>query len=148
MSKSDPNPKGTVYLTDEPNVIMKKFKSAITDSEMSEFPIAAMFMYNLPYRVLTKAVWNTAIPIASSLSYFLLQHITAYVHKFQLFPANICRKYMPDILYIVRYRHRPQLICVPVRSQRGQLPPRFPADMPVAAGFRILPGCLRIRIPR
>ena len=35
MSKSDPNPKGTVYLTDEPNVIMKKFKSAITDSEMS-----------------------------------------------------------------------------------------------------------------
>jgi len=35
MSKSDPNPKGTVYLTDEPNVIMKKFKSAVTDSEMS-----------------------------------------------------------------------------------------------------------------
>lgn len=35
MSKSDPNPRGTVYLTDEPNVIMKKFKSAITDSEMS-----------------------------------------------------------------------------------------------------------------
>lgn len=34
MSKSDPNPKGTVYLTDEPNVIMKKFKSAVTDSEM------------------------------------------------------------------------------------------------------------------
>lgn len=24
MSKSDPNPKGTVYLTDEPGVIMKK----------------------------------------------------------------------------------------------------------------------------
>lgn len=35
MSKSDPNPKGRVHLTDEPNVIMKKFKSAITDSEMS-----------------------------------------------------------------------------------------------------------------
>lgn len=35
MSKSDPNPKGTVFLTDEPNVIMKKFKSAVTDSEMS-----------------------------------------------------------------------------------------------------------------
>lgn len=35
MSKSDPNPKGTVYLTDEPNVVMKKFKSAVTDSEMS-----------------------------------------------------------------------------------------------------------------
>ncbi len=35
MSKSDPNPKGTVYLTDTPSVIMKKFKSAVTDSEMS-----------------------------------------------------------------------------------------------------------------
>ena len=35
MSKSDPNPKGTVYLTDEPSIIMKKFKSAVTDSEMS-----------------------------------------------------------------------------------------------------------------
>lgn len=35
MSKSDPNLKGTVYLLDEPNVIMKKFKSAVTDSEMS-----------------------------------------------------------------------------------------------------------------
>ncbi len=35
MSKSDPNQKGTVYLTDEPSVIMKKFKSAVTDSEMS-----------------------------------------------------------------------------------------------------------------
>ena len=33
MSKSDPNPKGTVYITDEPNVIMKKFKSAVTDSD-------------------------------------------------------------------------------------------------------------------
>lgn len=35
MSKSDPNQKGAVYLTDAPEVIMKKFKSAITDSEMS-----------------------------------------------------------------------------------------------------------------
>ncbi len=35
MSKSDPNPRATVLLTDEPNVIMKKFKSAVTDSEMS-----------------------------------------------------------------------------------------------------------------
>lgn len=35
MSKSDPNPKGTVYLTDDASVIMKKFKSAVTDSEMS-----------------------------------------------------------------------------------------------------------------
>lgn len=35
MSKSDPNPKATVFLTDAPNVIMKKFKSAVTDSEMS-----------------------------------------------------------------------------------------------------------------
>lgn len=33
MSKSDPNPKGCVYLLDEPSVIMKKFKSAVTDSE-------------------------------------------------------------------------------------------------------------------
>lgn len=35
MSKSDSNPKATVFLTDEPSVIMKKFKSAVTDSEMS-----------------------------------------------------------------------------------------------------------------
>lgn len=35
MSKSDSNQKGTVYLTDAPEVIMKKFKSAVTDSEMS-----------------------------------------------------------------------------------------------------------------
>lgn len=34
MSKSDPNPKGTIYLTDAPEMIMKKFKSAVTDSEM------------------------------------------------------------------------------------------------------------------
>lgn len=35
MSKSDPNPKGTIYLTDDANTIMKKFRSAVTDSEMS-----------------------------------------------------------------------------------------------------------------
>ncbi len=35
MSKSDPNPRATVMLTDEPNVIMNKFKSAVTDSETS-----------------------------------------------------------------------------------------------------------------
>lgn len=35
MSKSDPNPRGTVFITDEPSVIMKKFKSAVTDSEVS-----------------------------------------------------------------------------------------------------------------
>ena len=35
MSKSDPNPKGVVYLTDAPETIMKKFKSAVTDSEMA-----------------------------------------------------------------------------------------------------------------
>ena len=34
MSKSDPNPKGTIYLTDPPETIMKKFKSAVTDSDM------------------------------------------------------------------------------------------------------------------
>lgn len=34
MSKSDPNPKGTIYLIDAPETIMKKFKSAVTDSEM------------------------------------------------------------------------------------------------------------------
>lgn len=34
MSKSDPNPKGTIYLTDAPETIMKKFKSAVTDSDM------------------------------------------------------------------------------------------------------------------
>lgn len=33
MSKSDLNPRATVMLTDEPNVIMNKFKSAVTDSE-------------------------------------------------------------------------------------------------------------------
>ena len=33
MSKSDPNPKGFISIFDEPNVIMKKFKSAVTDSE-------------------------------------------------------------------------------------------------------------------
>ena len=33
MSKSDPNPKASVSVLDEPGVIMKKFKSAVTDSE-------------------------------------------------------------------------------------------------------------------
>ena len=35
MSKSDPNPKSTVFLTDDARVIMNKFKAAVTDSEMS-----------------------------------------------------------------------------------------------------------------
>lgn len=33
MSKSDDNPADCVYLADEPDVIMKKFKAAVTDSE-------------------------------------------------------------------------------------------------------------------
>lgn len=33
MSKSDKNPKASVSVLDEPDVIMKKFKSAVTDSE-------------------------------------------------------------------------------------------------------------------
>ena len=33
MSKSDENPRGTVYILDEPKDIIKKFKSAVTDSE-------------------------------------------------------------------------------------------------------------------
>ena len=33
MSKSDENEKSTVYMTDAPEVIMKKFKSAVTDSD-------------------------------------------------------------------------------------------------------------------
>lgn len=33
MSKSDPNPKGVVAVLDKPEVIMKKFRSAVTDSE-------------------------------------------------------------------------------------------------------------------
>ncbi|MCR5523946.1 MAG: tryptophan--tRNA ligase [Clostridia bacterium] len=33
MSKSDTNPKASVSILDEPDVIMKKFKSAVTDSE-------------------------------------------------------------------------------------------------------------------
>lgn len=33
MSKSDPNPKGYISIFDTPDVIMKKFKSAVTDSE-------------------------------------------------------------------------------------------------------------------
>lgn len=34
MSKSDENPKAYIKITDEPDVIMKKIKSAVTDSEM------------------------------------------------------------------------------------------------------------------
>ena len=34
MSKSDTDPNGCVYLLDEANVMMKKFKRAVTDSEM------------------------------------------------------------------------------------------------------------------
>ena len=33
MSKSDTNPKATISILDDPNVIMNKFKSAVTDSE-------------------------------------------------------------------------------------------------------------------
>ncbi len=33
MSKSDPNPKASVSVLDSPDVILKKFKSAVTDSE-------------------------------------------------------------------------------------------------------------------
>ena len=33
MSKSDPNPKGFISMLDEDNVIVKKIKSAVTDSE-------------------------------------------------------------------------------------------------------------------
>ena len=33
MSKSDPNPKASVSILDEPSVIMKKFKRAVTDCE-------------------------------------------------------------------------------------------------------------------
>ena len=33
MSKSDPNPNGFISVIDEPDVIMKKFKKAVTDSE-------------------------------------------------------------------------------------------------------------------
>lgn len=33
MSKSDPNPKGFISVFDSPDIIMKKFKSAVTDSE-------------------------------------------------------------------------------------------------------------------
>ena len=33
MSKSDENEKSTIYMTDTPDVILKKFKSAVTDSD-------------------------------------------------------------------------------------------------------------------
>ena len=35
MSKSDPNPKASISVLDTPDVILKKFKSAVTDSEAS-----------------------------------------------------------------------------------------------------------------
>ena len=35
MSKSDPNTKSFILMTDEPATIMKKFRSAVTDSEAS-----------------------------------------------------------------------------------------------------------------
>ena len=35
MSKSDSNPKGFISILDEPNTIIKKFRSAVTDSEAS-----------------------------------------------------------------------------------------------------------------
>ena len=35
MSKSDPNTKSYILMTDEPATIMKKFRSAVTDSEAS-----------------------------------------------------------------------------------------------------------------
>ena len=34
MSKSDPNPRGCVYILDPPETIIKKFTSAVTDSDM------------------------------------------------------------------------------------------------------------------
>lgn len=34
MSKSDPNPNGCVHILDEPGAIVKKFKRAVTDSDM------------------------------------------------------------------------------------------------------------------
>ena len=33
MSKSDPNPNACIFILDEPNIIMSKFKRAVTDSE-------------------------------------------------------------------------------------------------------------------
>lgn len=33
MSKSDPNPKGCIYILDKPETILKKFRGAVTDSE-------------------------------------------------------------------------------------------------------------------
>ena len=33
MSKSDENPNGSIYLMDDPDTIMRKFKRAVTDSE-------------------------------------------------------------------------------------------------------------------
>lgn len=36
MSKSDASDAGCIYLTDDPNVVMKKFKRAVTDSETGD----------------------------------------------------------------------------------------------------------------
>lgn len=33
MSKSDENPNGSIYLMDDPDTVMRKFKRAVTDSE-------------------------------------------------------------------------------------------------------------------
>lgn len=33
MSKSDENPNASIYLMDDPDTIMRKFKRAVTDSE-------------------------------------------------------------------------------------------------------------------
>ena len=33
MSKSDENPNGSIYLMDDPDTIIRKFKRAVTDSE-------------------------------------------------------------------------------------------------------------------
>ena len=34
MSKSDENPNASIYLMDDPDTIMRKFKRAVTDSEV------------------------------------------------------------------------------------------------------------------
>lgn len=35
MSKSDENPNGSIYLMDDPDTVIRKFKRAVTDSEAS-----------------------------------------------------------------------------------------------------------------
>jgi tryptophanyl-tRNA synthetase len=49
MSKSDKDPNGCVYLMEKPEVIMKKFKRAVTDSEMNVHfdPVAKPGISNL-----------------------------------------------------------------------------------------------------